>query len=359
MTIVTRYLLREFSRMAAAAAGGFLFLFIVIDFVERADEFLKYKVSPLEMFRYYLYGAPNIFILTSPVAVLLAVLITVSLRTRANEFTAIFSGGISLARACAPLLAGCAVIFALSLVASETVAPPANRKAREIARFAVSPGKVGAEFSLNRYWIRGANGILSAQVVHPERRELSGFQYLEVDGDFRLLRRVDARSAIFLEDGKWFLREGTERRFSKNNIETVRFTDRDFFFPETLLAFLVGETPPEEMTYAQLSDYVRDSLAHGYDVRRYEVDLNAKLSYPFLNIVISLLAIPIALRSPRSGGVWRSIGAGLLIGFVCWIVLSASLSLGRKGLLPPLAAAWLPDLAIASAGVYLFRQTRR
>src|SRR4030043_38342 len=287
--------------MAAAATGGFLLLFVGIDFVERADEFLKTKVSPWEILGYYLYSAPNIFILTSPVAVLLAVLITVSLRARANEFTAIFSGGISLGRACAPLLAGCAVIFALSLVASETVAPRANRKAREIAQFAVRPAKVGAEFSLTRSWIRGANGILSAQVVHPERRELSGCQYLEVDGDFRLRRRLGARSAIFLEDGKWLLREGTERRFS-GNIETVRFTEREFFFPETLLGFLEGETPPEEMGYAQLSDYVRDSIARGYDVRRYEVDLPAKLSYPLLSVAISLLAIPIALRSPRSGG---------------------------------------------------------
>ncbi len=358
MTIVTRYLLREFSKMAAAATGGFLVLFVVIDFVERADEFLKHKASVWEILRYYLYSVPNIFILTSPVAVLLAVLITVSLRARANEFTAIFSGGIGIGRACAPILAGCAVISALSLAASETVAPRTNRKAREIARFAVQPGKVDATFSLNRYWIRGENGILSAQVVHPERRELSGFQYLELTGDFRLVRRIDARSATFEKDGKWLLRGGTERRFS-GNLETVRFTEKEIFIPETLLTFLEGETPPEEMTYAQLSGYVRDSVARGYDVRRYEVDLHAKLSYPLLNVVISLLAIPISLRSPRSGGVWRSIGMGLFIGFACWILLSASLSLGRKGLLPPLAAAWFPDLAIASAGAYLFRHTRR
>ena len=48
-----------------------------------------------------------------------------------------------------------------------------------------------------------------------------------------------------------------------------------------------------------------------------------------------MLAIPFALRSPRSGGVWRSIGLGLLMGFACWVVLSASLSLGRKGMLRP------------------------
>lgn len=354
MTIVTRYLAREFSKMAALATTGFLLLFMMIDFVERADEFMKYKTPAAEMVRYYLYSSPNIFLLTSPVAVLLAVLITVSLRARANEFTAIFSGGISVFRACAPLLAGCAVFSVLSLAVSETVAPWANREAREIVRFQVHPGRVDAQFSLNRYWIRGANGILSAQVVHPAQQELLGFLYLEVDEEFRLVRRIDARSATFLAGGKWVLRRGTERRFSEG-FHVARFAEREFFFPETLLAFLEGETPPEEMTYKQLSGYIRDSVARGYDVHSHEVDLHAKLSYPLLNVVISLVAIPFALRSPRSGGVWRSIGAGLLIGFVCWILLSTSLSLGKKGILPPFLAAWLPDMAIAFAGAYLFR----
>jgi lipopolysaccharide export system permease protein len=358
MTIVFRYLLREFAKAAAATTAGFLFLFVVIDFVERADEFLQYKASAGEMLRFYLYSAPNFFILTSPVAALLAVLITVSLRARANEFTALFSGGISIFRACAPLLVGCVLLSALSLAGSETVAPRANRKAREIARLRVRPGKVDARFSMNRYWIRGARGILSAQVVHPGKRELSGFQYLEVDEDFRLVRRIDARSATYREDGIWVLRGGTERKFSET-FEAIPFGEKEYSFPESLLAFLEGETAPEEMNYGQLSDYIRDSVTRGYDVRRYEVDLHAKLSYPLLNVIVSLVAIPFALRSPRSGGVWRSIGAGLLIGFVCWILLSASLSLGKKGLLPPLLAAWLPNLAILTTGAYLFRNVRR
>ncbi|HSL91100.1 MAG TPA: LptF/LptG family permease, partial [Candidatus Limnocylindrales bacterium] len=99
-----------------------------------------------------------------------------------------------------------------------------------------------------------------------------------------------------------------------------------------------------------------DSQTRGYDVRRYEVDLQAKLSYPLLNVIVALIAVPLALRTPRSGGVWRSIGAGLLIGFFCWMGLSASLSLGRMGMLPPVAAAWFPDLLIAMGGGLLFRR---
>jgi lipopolysaccharide export system permease protein len=72
-----------------------------------------------------------------------------------------------------------------------------------------------------------------------------------------------------------------------------------------------------------------------------------------------MLAIPFALRSPRSGGVWRSIGLGLLMGFACWIVLSTSLSLGRKGILPALLAAWLPGILITGTGAALFRGVGR
>ncbi len=358
MTVVTRYMLREFLKMAAACTLGFLALFVVIDFVERADDFLRHHATIAEMARYYLYLAPSIFVMISPVGVLLAVLITVSLRARANEFTALFSGGISLLRACAPILAGCAAVSVLALGASEMLVPRANRSAREIARLRMRPEKVAAQFSLNRYWVRAGDGILSAQVVDASRGELHGFQYLELDRDFRLVRRIDARLATAGQGGLWKLRDGKERSFSAP-ANPSSFVEREFSLPGTIQAFLDGETPPEEMTYAQLSGYIADSRARGYDVRRYEVDLNAKVSYPLLNVVISTIAIPLSLFAPRKGGVWRSIGTGLLIGFFCWVALSASLSLGRKGILPPVAAAWLPDVVIGAAGAFLFKGARR
>jgi lipopolysaccharide export system permease protein len=356
MTILSRHLYREFFRMAAACILGFLILFLVIDFVEAADSFLGSRAPAGEILRYYLLRVPNVFFLISPVAVLVAVLITVSLHARTNEFTAMFSVGISPLRAFTPLVAGCALVSALSLGSSEILAPQANRMAREIARARLRPGRVAAQFSLNRYWIRGENAVLSAQVIDTAGRALHGFQYLEIDRDFRLVRRIDARVAEYAGEGKWRLRDARERRFD-GDLQAVPIAEKDFTFAETIQGFLDGETPPGEMTYGQLSGYIGDSQARGYDVRRYEVDLHAKLSYPLLNVIVGLIAIPIALRTPRSGGVWRSIGAGLLIGFFCWMALSASLSLGRMGMLPPLAAAWLPDLVFAAGGGLLFRRT--
>jgi len=358
MTVLFRYLFREYLRAAAACILGFLLLFLLIDFVDQAEKLLRHDASFREIGWYYLTRVPGIFVLISPVGTMLAVLVAVSLRVRSNELTAFFSGGVSLLRVCLPILAGCAMVSALSLLCSEVLAPAANRHAREIERLRVRPGKVAAQFSGNRYWMRGERGILSAQLVDAPSRSLRGFQYIEVDRDFQPLRRIESRSARLLPDGTWELGEGRERILGESPSVSA-FSLRTFRFPETMDGFIDGETPPDAMTYAQLSGYVGEVRRKGFEASRYETDLHAKIAYPLLNVLISMLAIPFALRSPRSGGVWRSIGLGLLVGFACWVVLSTSLSLGRKGVLPALLAAWLPGALFASTGAALFRGVGR
>jgi lipopolysaccharide export system permease protein len=357
MTLISRYLFREYVRAVAACLLAALILFLVIDFVETADNLIRNRAGVGDAARYYLFRIPGIFVQVSPVAVLLAVLITVSLRSRANELTAMFSSGISLLRVSAPIIAGCALVSVLALGMAEILVPPANRKAREIAQLLVKPGKSAAQFTGDRYWLRGEDAVLSAQVVDSSGKTLLGFEYFELDEDFRLVRKIDARTAAY-DNGVWQLRNGTERS-AEEDLVPRPFLVKTISFPGTVQGFLEGETPPEEMTYARLDRYIRASRARGYDVSRHEVDLHAKLSYPLLNVILGLLAVPLALRSPRTGGIWRSIGAGLFLGFICWTILSISLSLGRKGLLPPPAAAWLPGALFLIAAVLLFRRTRR
>lgn len=357
MKVLSRYMFREFLKAAAACNLGFVLLFLLVDFVNNVDRLLKHDASGSEIGWYYLSTLPNWFVMISPVGTMLAVLVVVSARMRGNELTAMYSGGYSLARICAPVMAGCLLVSGLSLLCSELLSPAANRHAREIKRARMKPGAVAAQFSGKRYWMRGEGGILSATLVDTQSKSLSGFLYFELDREFRPVRRVEARRAVILPDGSWELEDGEERRLG--DASTVeRFRSRAFRFPETIAGFLDGETPPEEMTFAELSDYVQELRKKGYEARRHETDLQAKISYPLLNVLIAMLAIPFALRGPRSGGIWRSIGLGLLVGFACWVVLSASLSLGKKGVLPPLLAAWLPGALFVGSGAALFRLGR-
>lgn len=358
MTVLNRYLFREFLRAAAACIFGFLLLFLLIDFVDHADKLLRHQATLREIGRYYLSIAPSVFVMISPVGTMLAVLIVISMRMRGNELTAMYSGGVSLARICVPIVAGCILVSALSILSSELLAPIATRHSREIERLRLRPGSVAAQFAGNRYWMRGEGGILSASLVDARSNSLKGFLYFQLDPDFRPVRRIDARSATVLPDGTWELHQGEERRLGVSP-SVERFETRIYRLPETIAGFLEGETPPEEMTFSQLSAYVEELRKKGYEARRYETDLQAKIAYPLLNVLIAVLAIPFALRGPRSGGVWRSIGLGLLVGFACWIVLSASLSLGTRGILPPPVAAWLPGALFVGTGAFLFHGAKR
>ena len=106
MTVLSRYLFREFLRAAAACILGFLLLFLLIDFVDHAENLLRHNADLGEIGWYYLTRVPGIFVLISPVGTMLAVLVAVSLRVRSNELTAIFSSGVSLLRVCTPILVG-------------------------------------------------------------------------------------------------------------------------------------------------------------------------------------------------------------------------------------------------------------
>jgi len=214
-----------------------------------------------------------------------------------------------------------------------------------------TPGRVGSE-------PRGSALNLVSYPCPPFRDPAGGRYLVAYENIHRPVRRIEARRAGIRPDGSWELHRGEERILT-NPPSVAPFETRTYRFPETIAGFLDGETPPEEMTYSQLSGYVEELRRKGYEARRHETDLEAKIAYPLLNVLIAMLAIPFALRGPRAGGLWRSIGLGLLVGFACWIVLSASLSLGKKGIFPPLLAAWLPGALFVGTGAALFRSVGR
>lgn len=354
MKIVTRYMATEFAKTAALCLFVTVGLFFLIDSVDRSGGFLSKGAPASDVLAFQLLKLPAIFVQIAPVATLLAVLATISIRVRSHELTAMFAGGVSLLRVCIPVLAGCAVVSILSFTISEVGVPAASRASKEIARRSLRPGSVAATFSMNRYWIRGESGIVSAAVVDPATKTLSGFSYIELSPSFAPKRIVSAREARWAGEG-WTLIDGTDRGLDDPSMASKSFKAMPLSIGTTVQGFLDGETPPSEMDADQLADYVNDARSHGYDMRRYATDLHAKFSYPLLNTVVCLLAIPFALSGPRSGGIFRAVGLGLLIGFACWMVLSVSLSMGRKGLVPPVVAAWAPALIFATVGGLLLR----
>ena len=112
------------------------------------------------------------------------------------------------------------------------------------------------------------------------------------------------------------------------------------------------------MGYLELKNYVKKLQFEGYDSTRYLADLHGKIAFPLVSIILAVIGISFSLKTERSGGITKSIGAGIVIGFSYWVVFAFALSLGRSGTLPPLLAAWLANIIFGSAAAVMFFRVR-
>src|SRR5439155_22846059 len=96
-----------------------------------------------------------------------------------------------------------------------------------------------------------------------------------------------------------------------------------------------------EMSYDELSSYIRDLQQSGFDVVRLRVQLQKKLAFPLITLVMAILAIPFSLSAGKRGAL-TGVAVALLIGVVYWITSALFEAMGNINQLPAMLAAWSP-----------------
>jgi lipopolysaccharide export LptBFGC system permease protein LptF len=106
------------------------------------------------------------------------------------------------------------------------------------------------------------------------------------------------------------------------------------------------------MTVAQLRRAVTELAATGANVVPQRVDLHRKLAFPFVTLVMTLLAVPFGVTTGRRGALY-GIGLGIVLALSYWFIMSVFVAIGKAGLLPPALAAWTPNIIVSAAAIYL------
>ena len=110
------------------------------------------------------------------------------------------------------------------------------------------------------------------------------------------------------------------------------------------------------MSFAELSDYIGDLRQSGFDTMRLRVQLMKKIAYPVVTLVMAILAVPFALSMGKRGSlVGISTAIGLAISY--WVVAGLFEAMGNVNTLPPVLAAWSPDVLFGIVGAYLLLRT--
>jgi lipopolysaccharide export LptBFGC system permease protein LptF len=121
--------------------------------------------------------------------------------------------------------------------------------------------------------------------------------------------------------------------------------------------FVTEARQPDLMTFGELKGYIAELRASGYNVLEHEVGLQRKVAFPFVTIVMTLIAVPFAVSTGRRGAMY-GIGVGIVLALLYWTMISVFAAFGQAGLIDPMLAAWAPNLIFGAAAAYLLLTVR-
>ena len=345
MQIIQRYLILEVLKTFVVVLSVSVGIYLVVDFFEKVDEFLEVGVPVLQALPFFFLRIPFVISQVIPVGVLLAVLIVLGLMTRNNELLALQSGGVSKSYLLAPLQIMGLTFGLFTFCVAEILVPITMAQANEMWR--IKTHEQVSTFKQRDIWIKESNAIYHIGYFHPSDQSISDVTLNFFDRNFNLTLRIDAQRGQY-QGGEWLLWECVEQVRQADGTYDIRYPKRLEgplkLVPEDLKNVVKQS---EEMSLMELSDYIREIEEEGYDPKPYQVDWHAKVAFPAVCLVMTLVGPAIALRNPRQEGIAMGIAYGIAVCFCYWIVHAFCLSLGHSGLLPPVAAAWAANVLFA------------
>jgi LPS export ABC transporter permease LptG/LPS export ABC transporter permease LptF len=362
-SILDRYVTAMYGRVFALCALGLLAMFYISTFIDRSDKVFKGAATWGMMGAYLWYLLPQYVYYVLPMSVLLASLVTIGVLTKNSELIVMKACGISLYRVAVPIL-GAALLAGGTLFALEqTILGESNRKADSIK--AVMNGVAPATLDmLTRQWVVGSRGdIYHYNYFDPKNNALMGISVYEFSNGMRsIVRRSYAERARYAPDAghpdAWRAEQTWSRELSPSG-DTRQFSTNPVtqFTLEAPSYFGTRQPEPEFMSYSQLRVYIEQLRTSGFDVIAQQVALERKASFPFVTLIMTLLAVPFAVTAGRRGAMY-GIGAGIVIAITYWVAFSVFAALGTGGVVAPTLAAWAPNLLFGAGAAYLLLTVR-
>jgi len=354
VSIIHRYILKQFLRNFGICLLAFSMLFLMVDFFDRIDNVLSEGAPFGLIFSYFLFKIPLIISLMLPLAMLVSTLLTIGLLSKNSELTAMRASGLTVFWIARPIFISALLLSLFALLLNETIVPDSQRRVREIYNLDIRQRDARGAYSQTDFWWRSQDTLYSVGIFDSRTNTLHDFSKFKIDETFQILERVDAPQVTWVDPILgWTMNNVVTYRFLPEETVVNRFNSLPLPISETPADFFDTERDPFTMSYGQLDRFIGKQMETGVSVSGYLADLYAKISFPFVVFIVTLVALPFALRPARSGSLAVSFLAGLIIGFSYYAVHSFSVSMGRAELWNPLLAAWMANIVMGFVGLIL------
>lgn len=358
--ILDRFILGEMAGPFIFGILIFTLIFVAGDLLFQAAKLIIEKgVAPGVVVRLFIYRLPEVVALTFPMSCLLATLLGMTRLASNSELVALKSLGVSFYRILRPVIFASFLIASGALAFNETVVPFTSRAAENLMKYEIMKNQASA--LQKKVFLRDESGgelrrVLYMDQLDPKKGFMENIIVYEFE-DGRVVRTSLAKTGVW-KDGEWWIEDGQVFEVtSKGNVQLLFRFDRQKLAlnvsPEQLER---SSRRPVDMSARELWDYIKQAQMAGSSLAQLWVLFHLKLAVPWACVVMAILGASFgATRQARSGS---SVGFGISIAivFAYYVVMSLCRALGETENLPPLAAAWIPNLLFLSLSFFFARK---
>lgn len=358
LTKIDRYIIAKFLSSFLFSLFLFALVSMVIDTVEKVDNFIKYDV-PLKniVFNYYFNFIPYILILLTPIFVFISVIFFTSKLAIHSEIIAIYSAGVSVKRLLLPYFISSFLIGIMLMAANHFIIPKTNRGWHD--------------FELTYYTKKSLARINKTfQIQIGEGQFLFIENYTQLDNvgykfsyeilqNHQLQYKIKAdRIAWIPESEKWRLTNFLMRKFDEKG-EQIKFTQ----VLDTVLGFSPSDLDirvniKEEMQTPELKKYIDKLKINGEkNLAFYEIEYYRRTADVFMMLILTVIGFSIASKKVRGG-----MGLHIVFGFALsaiYIFLSRfSTTFSTNSDLSPIIGVWFPNIVFLFLALILIKKNQ-
>jgi lipopolysaccharide export system permease protein len=288
-----------------------------------------------------------------PIATLIGALVGLGALAGRSELVAIRAAGVSVGRIVFAGLLGGLVLAALGVAIGELLTPPAEQRAQELKRTALSgEATQGTPYGL---WAIDDGAYVNIREIL-SGTEIKDIFIYQIDSDAGTLVATHAERARYRDDDQWVL-EGLSRSRAGPEGVTVERMDSSVWasmLDPGLLKVVVVD--PRALPAWSLWKYIRFMRTNEQDARSYEVVFWGKVVYPLLTLSMIFVSAPILLGSARSRGLGTRMLLGVMAGIAYYVLSRTFTYLALLYDFSPLAAALAPPVIFIAAAILLLRR---
>lgn len=352
------YIIRKFIGTYIYSIALIISISIVFDVNENLSKFTQYH-APLKaiVFDYYANFVPYFANLFSPLFVFIAVIFFTSKLASNSEIISMLAAGVSFKRLMRPYMISCVLISSLSFFLASNIIPHGTIVKQN---FESMYKNKRLNTSADNVMLQVDRGVI-AYIQHYDNNYKKGYGFsLDKFENKKLVSHLTAMEAQYdtISDSKyhwtisnWKIRE---MRGLKENITSGSKLDTMIVMEPTDLVYSKGQQ--ETFTSPELKEYISKQIDRGSsNVVQYQVEYHKRIAASFASFILTIIGLSLSSRK-RKGGMGMYLGIGLALSFGYILLQTVSSTFAINAGMPPMLAAWIPNITFAIVAYFCYRK---